>query len=176
VSGWSDCFIWATLLPAASTDDDLLARQLVFELLTGGAGLLDKVSSTSSTRSTGCATLPGTRSDLLVFAWPTGQHTRSLAAALYHHLPELLAGHEGAAEVAKARARLRSRLAFEQQSPGGLVSMLLQYALARGAWPEIDRIDAVRDAHVIDLATQVLRNAGFWRITDGRLEEVTVKS
>ncbi|TNH30585.1 insulinase family protein [Micromonospora orduensis] len=174
VPGWSDCFIWAATTPAVTTPADLLARQLATELLTGRAGLLDEESSAVGTRSTGFATLPGRHADLLVTAWPSGPHCESLADGLRDRLPDVLSNGGGAAAVGRARARLRTRIAFEQQSPGGLASMLVRYALGQGAWPDIREIDAAADDRVVELAVRMLREASFWRIADSRLGEVAV--
>lgn len=170
--GWADCFIWATVTPAVTAAPDLVARQVAVELLTGRAGLLDEVGAAVGTRSTGYATIPGRHSELLVTAWPPGPHTEALVATLRDKLPEALRSGQHAAAVAKAGARQRTKVAFEQQSPGGLAAMLMRYALGQGAWPDIRDIDAVGSDRVVELAERMLRGAALWRITDGRLGEV----
>jgi predicted Zn-dependent peptidase len=171
VSGWSDCVVWATLTPPATTDDDLLARQLAVELLTGASGLLDEAGAAVGTRSTGRATLIGSRAELLVVAWPPGPHTRHLLSALHRPIPELAGGTEAAA-IAAARARLRSRIAFDQQSPGGLAALLVRYMLGRGPWPALDVIgDSSDGVRVVDFAARLLAAATYWQIQDGTLGE-----
>ena len=170
--GWKDCFLWSTLTPPADGDDDQFARRLAVELLVGTGGLLDESGTAVGSRSTGYATLPGRHTDLHVVAWPAGAHTATLAAELTERAADRLES-TGRAAVAGARARLRSRIAFDQQSPGGLAAMLVRHALGQGPWPAIADIDLVDDRRVIELADRMLHAATVWQIADGRLGTVS---
>jgi predicted Zn-dependent peptidase len=174
-AGWPDSVIWASATPPVSTDGDLLARHIAVDLLTGSPGLLDAAGSAHGSRPTGQATLPGTRSDFLVVAWSVPGPPPSLAAELHQCLPRLLAAAEGAAALAQARARLRARIAFDQQSPGSLAAMLLRHALGQGPWPDADNVEAAPTDRVIELAAGMLRQASFWRVAEGQLAEAAIQ-
>lgn len=73
--------------------------------------------------------------------------------------------------LAHARARISTQIAFDQQSPGGLASMLLWYTLGQGPWPEPGSVESARADRVLELTAQMLGQASLWRIADGQLTE-----
>lgn len=164
---WLDGLFWTALPPRAAGDNALAARLIATELVASTGGLLDGVAAGHGRASNAYATVPERDRDVLVVGWTAGAIPAGLPAAL-HDLRYVDADGNREA-VAAARARVRARIAFTMQAPGGLAELLLNSALSAGPWPDLAALDEVPAEQVVAAAEAILRTAVLWQTADGQL-------
>jgi predicted Zn-dependent peptidase len=174
VVGAGHALVYAAPTPPVRNDDERTAGQIATELIVESSGLLARLGDPYGARSNGFSVLNGADRDLIVVAWPPHERLGELRSAL-RRLAEDPAGVTSTPEyvplLATVRARLRIRLAYELQSPGGLAQVLLGYRLGQHPWPDPAGYDQVPDDLVTRAVIGTLGAARLWRVDAETLKD-----
>jgi predicted Zn-dependent peptidase len=170
--GSSCALALGTVTALARSSAELAARHIAEELLAGAGGLLDRLGAEHRTRSSAFSILTGREQNLLVTGWPVGEAVAELIETLRRAIDDPATVRPTAENIAVARSRVISTVAFEQRSAEGLAQQLLKHVTRTGPWPEIATFESVPDETIATAVGGLLGSARLWRIVDGALVEV----
>lgn len=170
--GSSCALALGTVTAPARSSEELAARHIAEELFAGAGGLLDRLGARHGARSSAFSILTGREQNLLVTGWPPGQAVAGLVDLLRRAIDDPAGFRPSAEDIAVARSRVISTVAFEQRSAEGLAQQLLKHATGTGPWPGIAVFESVPDEAIAATVGELLGAARLWRIVDGALDEV----
>jgi predicted Zn-dependent peptidase len=170
--GSSCALALGTVTAPARSSAELAARHLAEELFAGTGGLLERLGGAHDIRSSAFSILTGCEQNLLVTGWHQGQNLDGLIETLRRAIDDPAAFQPTAENIAVARSRVISTVAFEQRSAEGLAQQLLKHVTRTGPWPGITIFESVPDKTIAAVVGELLDAARLWRIVDGALDEV----